>query len=272
MARLVGYGGNVFVGSLVVEDCEDIWNEFSDADVTPTADTLDYKVGSASAKFVQAAGLGNGDILGSEVIALGTLAAYTILFCWAKSSVNINTADDYRILIDNDALAATPEVQCSLPVLVANVWKFCQCPVVAGLFTNSTLPISIAIQLFANDPGAATLWLDHIVAAAQVAGIRAWSLDVAANVEDSTSYSDGQDKVFTVTQMEWSGSFDGFKDGAPLAIGTVVALELRESSTATQQWRGSAIITNLRPAVTVDGLVMYSYDFRGIHALEWPTT
>ena len=271
MARLAGYGGNVYVSTQTIEDCEDAWDEFTDGDVTSTLDTTDYKVGSGSAKLVQAAGLANGDILATEVVSLGDLSAFAVLYCFAKSSVNINTADDYRLLLDNHANCASPEVELSLPVLVANTWKFCLCPVVSGAFSAATAIISVGVELQANDPGAATLWLDHIVAANQIVGIREWTLDDTANVQDSTAFSDGQNKVFTVTSQQWSGSFNGFKDGAPLAKGAVVGLELQESSTSTQMWRGAAIITNRRPGATIDGLVTYSYDFQGIHALEAPT-
>ncbi len=277
MARIPGYGGNVYIGDVVVEDCEDIWDEFSDGDVTPTADTTDYKVGSASAKFVMAAPLAVGDILGSEVIAPGTLAAQQVLFCWSKCSVGTTALDDFRIQIDNHAMSVSPEVECSLPILGINIWKFCFCPVVTGAFTAATLPISVSLELIANDPGAGTIWLDHILAGRQIVGIRAWSLDVVANVQDTSAYSDGQDKVFMVTQKEWSGSFDGFKDGPPLAIGNHVAIELMEAEVAlpgpsTAAWRGQVVITNVRPASSVDGIVTYAYDFQGIHALEWPTT
>lgn len=278
MARLAGFGGNVFVGAQVVENCEDAWDEHVDADVVVVLDTADYKVGSASNRFEQADLLAVGDVLATEVVALPTLASYSALFCWAKSSVNTIAADDYRIQLDNHAWPAnTPEVQCSLPILVANVWKFCICVVAAGSFAATTLPISVGLKLIANDPGIANMWLDHIVAAKQVAGIRAWSMDVVASIMDTSAYSDGQDKVFTVTTKEWSGSFDGFKDGPPLAIGTVVGLELMEAATVlpivpTASWRGAAIITNLRPTSSVDGIVGYAYDFQGIHALEWPTT
>ena len=272
MARIAGYGGNVFVGVQVIETMDVAWTEQVDVDVTLTLDETDYKIGTGSNKMVQAAPLAVGDILASEVIALPTMAALTVGFGWFKSSVNITTLDDYRVLIDNHALCASPDVQLSVPILVANVWKFCRLEVVAGSFAAATLPISVGIELQANDPGAATLWVDELSAAAQVVGIREWSLDVAVGVQDTSAFSDGQDKVFTVTQKEWSGSFTGFKDGAPLAIGTVMALELQESATNTEMWRGSAIITNLRPANSVDGLVLYSYDFQGIHALEWPTT
>jgi len=277
MARVAGYGGNIFVGTQVVQNMDVAWTEQVDVDVTLTLDNTDYKVGTGSNKMVQAAGLAVGDIMASEVIALATLASYTVGYGWFKSSVNIATADDYRVLIDNDALCATPEVQLSVPILVANVWKFCILVVATGSFAAATLPKSVGVELHANDPGAATMWVDELSVAKEVVGIREWNLDVAAGVQDSSAFSDGQNKVFTVTQKEWSGSFNGFKDGPPLAIGTVVAIELMEAATVlpivpTASWRGSAIITNLRPANSVDGLVTYNYDFQGIHALEWPTT
>lgn len=272
MARLAGYGGNIIVGTQVIEDCDDAWNEQVDGDVTLTLDTTDYRVGTGSNKMVQAGALGVGDILASEVVSLPTMAALAVGYAWFKSSVNITTLDDYRILLDNHAMCASPDCQLSVPILVADVWKFCRLEVVAGAFSACTAVISVGLKLQANDPGAATIWVDQISAGAEVVGIREWSLDVGAGVEDSTSFSDGQAKVFTVTQTQWGGSFSGFKDGPPLAIGTVVALELQESSAQSQMWRGSGIITNIRPSNSVDGVVGYSYDFQGIHALEWPTT
>lgn len=276
MARLAGYGGNVYAGALVVEDCEDVWDG-TDADVTAVLDTTDYRVGSASVRFDQLVGLAIADVLAWEVIAPGTLAAYTVLFCWAKHSGG-TVADDYRIGTDNDAWPAdTPEVECSLPALVANVWKFCWCPVVTGAFTAATLPISVQVSMENNDLGVSSLWLDHIVAGVQVIGIREWNMDVVASVQDTSGYSDGQAKVFTVTTTEWSGSFSGFKDGPPLAIGQHIALELMEAEVAlpgpsTAAWRGEAIITNMRPTSSVDGIVQYAYDFQGVYTLEWPTT
>ena len=271
MARLAGHGGNVYISTQVVQTCDVAWTEFVDGDVTLTLDTTDYKVGTGSNKMVQAGALAVGDILASQVVALGDMSGIAVLFCFAKSSVNISAADDYRLLLDNHALCASPEVQLSLPTLAAGEWKFCLCPVVAGAFSAATNVISVGLELQANDPGAATLHIDQIVAANEVVGIRDWTLDDTASVQDTTAYSDGQNKVFTVTSMQWSGSFSGFKDGAPLGKGTVVAVELQESSTSTQMWRGAAIITNRQAGSSVDGVSTYAYDFQGIHALETPT-
>jgi len=104
-----------------------------------------------------------------------------------------------------------------------------------------------------------------------IVGIREWSIDYVAAALDSSGFDGGQDKAFTIGQREWSGSFSGFKDGAPLAIGTVLAAEFQESATGTQKWTGNIYITNIAPASSVDGLVLYNYSFQGTGALTVPT-
>ena len=105
-----------------------------------------------------------------------------------------------------------------------------------------------------------------------IAGVREWSIDFAAAALDSSGFDGGQPKTFIAGQTEWSGSFNGFKDGAPLAIGTVLAAEFQESAVATQKWTGNIIITNIRPAAAMDGIVAYGYDFQGTGVLVVPTT
>jgi len=105
-----------------------------------------------------------------------------------------------------------------------------------------------------------------------IAGVREWSIDYAAAALDSSGYDGGQPKAFITGQTEWSGSFNGFKDGAPLAIGTELAGQFHESGVATQKWTGTILITNIRPASAVDGIVLYGYDFQGTGVLVVPTT
>ena len=112
----------------------------------------------------------------------------------------------------------------------------------------------------------------QVSAPGAIAGIRAWSIDYVANVQDTSGYDTDQPKTFIATQTEWSGNFEGFKDGAPLAIGTILAGEFLESAVATQKWTGNIIITNLRPVSSVDGVVTYAYDFQGTATLTVPTT
>ena len=263
MARLKGCGGAVYVEQQVIEDCEDVWNEQVDGDVTASLDTSDYKVGSGSNKFVCAAPLGAGDIIASEVIVALDITGYTTLMMWAKSSV-LTAAADLQLLLDDTAMCASPVITSDLPILEADVWKLC---VMAETLTGATAIISVGLN-YAVDIGAADIRIDHIVAAKAVAGIRSWSLDHVMNIEDTTGFDSSCHKTFAPTVDEWAGTFEGFKDGAPLDIGSVVLLELRESGTATQQWRGNAIVTAIHPNVPVAGVVAYSYDFQGTGKLE----
>jgi len=265
MARIVGYGGSVYIGSQLVEDCEDAWNEQAGTGVTATADTTDYKVGGASAKFVltDAALVA---ITASEVVSSMDLSTYAELLFWAKCSIGLSAAD-FQLLIDNHALCVSPENTLDIPALTANIWKFCK---VAGTFTGATAIISVGLKQ-AVDKGALSIWLDDIRAAKAIAGVKSWKVDYVFEVVETTGFDSGGARAYVPTLKGWSGSFEGYKDGAPLTIGSVVGLELQESSTSTQQYRGSAIITGLHPSVSVDGLAVVSYDFQGTHGLEIPT-
>ena len=105
-----------------------------------------------------------------------------------------------------------------------------------------------------------------------IAGIKSWTLDYIMGVLETTGFDSSGHKTFIPSIDEWSGSFEGYKDAAPQGIGTEIALELRESQTATQKWAGQAIITAIHPSTSVDGLVTYSYDFQGTAALSTKAT
>jgi hypothetical protein len=98
-------------------------------------------------------------------------------------------------------------------------------------------------------------------------GVKSWSLDYEKDVYEGTGFDSSGAKVYTPGLSGWSGSFEGFKDGAPIAIGTSVAMELEESATVGQEWTGSGIITSVSVNTAVDGLVTYSYQFQGTGAL-----
>ncbi len=105
------------------------------------------------------------------------------------------------------------------------------------------------------------------IATAAVAGIKSWTLDYETAALDSSGFDGGQWDTFIPGTKSWRGSFEGFKDGAPLTVGTEIALELEESSTSNQEWTGQAIITAVHPAVAREGLVLYPYDFKGTGTL-----
>ncbi len=108
-------------------------------------------------------------------------------------------------------------------------------------------------------------------AGATIAGIKNWELDYVVAALNSTGFDSAGVSAFVAGPSEWKGKFDGFKDGAPLTIGTIVALVLKETQTATQKWNGQALINGVHAKTGHDALVGYSYDFQGTGALTIPT-
>ena len=102
-------------------------------------------------------------------------------------------------------------------------------------------------------------------------GMKEWSLDYTITVLDGRGFDDGQQPNPVMGPIEWGGSFRANKDGPPLAQGSLVALNLKESTTTGQAWTGSAYVTAVHPTVVVDGLVEYAYDFVGKGTLTQAT-
>jgi hypothetical protein len=102
-------------------------------------------------------------------------------------------------------------------------------------------------------------------------GIKSWTLDYTADAYEGTGFDSSGIRVYSPGLKGWSGSFEGYKDGAPIAIGTAVNLELEESATVGQEWTGSGIITSVGVTTPIDGLVTYSYTFQGTGTLTVAT-
>jgi predicted secreted protein len=110
------------------------------------------------------------------------------------------------------------------------------------------------------------------VAASDVTGIKSWTLDQTFDALEGTAFDSSGHRTYIPGLDGWSGSFEGYKNGAPLTIGTEIALVLEESETATQVFSGQAIITGFNASTGVDGLSTYSYTFQGTGALTIATT
>jgi len=109
------------------------------------------------------------------------------------------------------------------------------------------------------------------VATGDVDGIKSWTLDQVYDVHESTAFDSSGVKAFLPGCYGWSGTFEGYKNGVPLTIGTEIALILEETQTAGQTFSGQAIISGLHASAGIDGLVAYSYDFQGTAALTIAT-
>ena len=104
-----------------------------------------------------------------------------------------------------------------------------------------------------------------------ITGIKSWTLTYEVDALDVTSFEDAGVSAFIPGISRWSGSFEGFKTGVPIAgLHTEVALQLLESQTANQVWLGQAILTNVSPSTDHNGIVSYAYTFQGTGALTVP--
>ena len=104
---------------------------------------------------------------------------------------------------------------------------------------------------------------------ASVTGIRSWSLEYTVDMLETTDFADAGVSSFIPGKTQWSGSFEGFKDGTPQALstGAAITIKLYETQKDSEFWTGSAFISAVRSTVDNDGLVSYSYDFQGTGAL-----
>jgi len=113
------------------------------------------------------------------------------------------------------------------------------------------------------------------IATVDEAGIRNWTLDYSVDMLETTDFADGAAtnaaKTYIPGLSGWSGTFEGFKDGAPEALGFASSVALKLEEDATYFWTGSAYITGIHPSVAVDGVVTYTYDFQGTGELTEPT-
>jgi hypothetical protein len=102
-----------------------------------------------------------------------------------------------------------------------------------------------------------------------VSGIKSWTLDYTVDMLESTDFADAGVKTFLAGCSGWSGTFEGYKDGVPQAIGASITLKLYEVA-AGAYWTGTAFITGVSANTSNDGIVSYSYTFQGTGALTVP--
>ena len=111
----------------------------------------------------------------------------------------------------------------------------------------------------------------QVKAAATVAGIKSWTIDLVFDTGETTSFDDVGVKAYLPLGSGWSGTFEGYKTTFPLTIGSVVlACEFLETQTINQLFIGAIIVTGLHASTGHDGIVSYAYDFQGTGALTIP--
>lgn len=144
------------ISSVLIDDCEDAWNEYVQDNVTSTADGVTFKKGTASAKMavVDAAGVGR---LATEVVSVD-LSSYTYIKAWVRSSVALDAAD-ISILFDEHPECISPLLDLSLPEIEADTWT--EVLLVMGDTSGCTAIISIGVDMDV-DKGIFDFWIDQV--------------------------------------------------------------------------------------------------------------
>lgn len=271
MTHLAGKNGNVYVATTLIDSGDVIWTNGTNG--VAALETTIVKVGSGSAKVTVGAGISAGDVVYYHTTASTlNLAGYTHALCWARCD-HTTAAADFRLCLDKDAGIpdeSTAESLLDFPALTANTWTYCHLTEVTGQeIADSTAAIIVGVEAHAGNGAhsGTVLYLDDIRAAKNIVGINTWALDYTTDAQESTDFADAGVKSYIVGGSGWSGTFAGYKDGAPLSTGEQYGVELAESATVTQMYLGNIYITGVHPSVGSDGLVIVSYDFQGTGVL-----
>ena len=106
-----------------------------------------------------------------------------------------------------------------------------------------------------------------------ITGITQWALDYTVDMLETTDFSASGVASYIPGVSRWSGTFSGYKDGTPIALGVsaTASVTFAESLTAGQLFTGSAYINGIHATANFDGIVSYAYDFQGNGALVVPT-
>ena len=142
---------------IVVEDCEDAWNEYVAAGVTSGIDTVDYKLGTASVILTidAAAAVGR---MATEAMGATDLSPYRYLKLWVKSSIAI-ALNDLSIMLDDTPACVSPLKDLLIPALSAGVWT--QITLDMGVTSGCTAIVSIGAVMLV-DKGAFVWHIDQV--------------------------------------------------------------------------------------------------------------
>ena len=144
-----------------IHACGTTFDEKTDSDFTQSVDTKDKKQGVQSLKMVIAAGGAAGDFV-TDSITSKNLSGYDTIEMWVKSTV-ATSAGNLKLLLDDTASCGSPLETLSIPALTADTWTFVRMSL-ANPETDTAI-ISVGLEYDA-DIGAATVWIDDIVAVA----------------------------------------------------------------------------------------------------------
>ena len=158
-----------------IHNCNTVFDELVDTDVTASADGEDYASGNSANKFVLATGLGPTDIIASDSISSLDLSGYDTVEFWIKSTVAL-TAGQLRLRLSASASAAATTEELAIPATSAGTWTRHQ--VALANPHSDTAIISVGL-IHTQEINGATVWLDEVRAFVEDSSI--WSRVSRAN-------------------------------------------------------------------------------------------
>ena len=204
VSTIIGNPRQVYIermqfGITTIEDCEAVWTELVDSNVTATLDNLDYQVGQGSLQLAVTSGVSAGDILATEVISLDASDHIGVRFA-IKSTVDTD-AGDLQLLLSETAQCASATETLNIPALLANQWTAVEVDY-TGASSGRNVLISVGLK-YTTDIGACTINLDDIQSvttnpAAGLAEMDRWDRLMCWNYEDNgenTSYITFRDNL-----------------------------------------------------------------------------
>ena len=178
--------------SLVLDDCEDAWDEDVPANYTVSLDAVDKKVGTSSVKVDISAAGAAGTIL-CEVISPGTnLPKFTHIEFWIKCSV-ATAAGDLQILLDDTAKCVSPIETLNVPALVADTWTHVRVALLTPALDSAIISLGLKYTV---DIGACTIHLDDFRAVRLTT--KAAAVQVSQFIQDDVYFalSEGIDSAY----------------------------------------------------------------------------
>jgi hypothetical protein len=267
MAKIHGKGGDVYGIDVVVDDCEDAWDE-GGADAGSTPSTTAGKVGTNAARATTVA-VGAVATLMNEAVASTDYSAYGAAVFWARSSLASLIAGDLQLRVDDTAQTVSPLETLDLGAMAtADTWYRHLSKFVTP--ANLTAVISLGLGQV-NDLGDGTFDIDDVRFVKRIAGINAWTLSYDGEAAEVTDFASDGTKEYIPGASGWAGTFAGFKDGPPLDINAEVVMAFQEGPAVGQSYLGNVIITNQSTDVNSAGVITYSYTFTGTGDLQIPT-
>jgi hypothetical protein len=135
--------------------------------VTAATETSDYKLGSGGLKLTVAGAFTTGLVAYENLGATVDLSGHFSVGLWVKATGTID-ANALRLVIDDSAGCGSPEETLNIPALTADSWLRHRINVSDAIALSAIACVGISA---ASDPGAVTLYVDHIEGPAEVQSI-----------------------------------------------------------------------------------------------------